>query len=60
VSGLANNRGYDSERGDYKVTSRDHIAYRYEILSTLGKGSFGQVHKCLDHKNADLCGIKVS
>jgi dual specificity tyrosine-phosphorylation-regulated kinase 2/3/4 len=45
----------------------DHIAYRYEILEILGirsnlvigKGSFGQVLKCFDHKNSVLCAIKV-
>lgn len=37
------NHGYDDERGDYNMVMHDHIAYRYEILDTLGKGSFGQV-----------------
>jgi len=27
----------------------EHIAYRYEILEILGKGSFAQVVKCIDH-----------
>lgn len=35
------NYGYDDERGDYQVQMKDHIAYRYEILQFLGKGSFG-------------------
>lgn len=29
----------------------DHINYRYEILSRLGKGAFGVVLKCFDHKD---------
>jgi dual specificity tyrosine-phosphorylation-regulated kinase 2/3/4 len=37
------NFGYDDERGDYKVVMRDHMAYRYEVLKPLGRGSFGQV-----------------
>ncbi len=35
------NYGYDDERGDYHVVMKDHIAYRYEVLEFLGKGSFG-------------------
>lgn len=28
-------------RGDYLYLPNEHIAYRYEILEHLGKGSFG-------------------
>ena len=35
------NFGYDDEWGDYKVVLRDHIGYWYEIVSPIGKGSFG-------------------
>ena len=37
------NSGYDDERGDYIVQLHDHIAYRYEVIDFVGKGSFGQV-----------------
>jgi dual specificity tyrosine-phosphorylation-regulated kinase 2/3/4 len=37
-------------RKEYKVVESDHIAYRYEILSQIGKGSYGQVLKVYDHK----------
>lgn len=37
------NFGYDDDRGDYKVVLKDHIAYRFEVLQPLGRGSFGQV-----------------
>ena len=50
---------YDDEWGDYKMVAGDHIGYRFEILSRLGKGSFGQVLKCRDHKTGDLCALKV-
>jgi len=39
-----NNEGFDDAQNAYIVISHDHIAYRYEILKSLGKGSFGQVN----------------
>jgi dual specificity tyrosine-phosphorylation-regulated kinase 2/3/4 len=53
------NYGFDDERNDYKLTIGDHIAYRYEIQQTLGKGSFGQVCKCYDHKNKKHVALKI-
>lgn len=53
------NYGYDDERGDYHVTPRDHIAYRYEVQGVLGKGSFGQVLKVLDYKTGSYKALKV-
>ncbi|XP_049628443.1 dual specificity tyrosine-phosphorylation-regulated kinase 4 [Suncus etruscus] len=53
---------FDDERGSYiKVMQvlHDHIAYRYEVLEMIGKGSFGQVAKCLDHKNNELVALKI-
>ncbi|KAF9916722.1 hypothetical protein FBU30_001178 [Linnemannia zychae] len=53
------NFGYDDERGDYLIAIHDHIAYRYEVLDMLGKGSFGQVAKCYDHKTGEYVAIKI-
>ena len=53
------NFGYDDERGDYNIVTGDHIAYRYEIVDILGKGSFGQVVRCVDHKTGQLVAIKI-
>ena len=54
-----NNFGFDDERSDYKLITGDHIIYRYEIQQILGKGSFGQVCKCFDHKTKNYVALKI-
>lgn len=53
------NSGYDDERGDYVVLNHDHLAYRYEVVGLLGRGSFGQVLRCKDHKTGKSVAIKL-
>ncbi|KAH0827660.1 hypothetical protein AYO21_07806 [Fonsecaea monophora] len=53
------NFGYDDERGDYNIVEGDHLAYRYEVVDLLGKGSFGQVVRCVDHKTGILVAVKI-
>ena len=53
------NNGYDDERGDYRFNINDHIMYRYEIMSRLGKGSFGQVVRVFDHKTKENLALKI-
>lgn len=53
------NSGYDDENGNYKIVEHDHIAFRYEILEVIGKGSFGQVIRALDHKTNTHVAIKI-
>ncbi|KAF7731524.1 hypothetical protein EC973_009288 [Apophysomyces ossiformis] len=53
------NFGYDDEGGDYHIVLRDHLVYRYEALEVMGKGSFGQVIKCFDHKTGQTVAIKI-
>ncbi|KAH6562149.1 hypothetical protein BASA62_009356 [Batrachochytrium salamandrivorans] len=57
--GAVYNSGFDDTRGDLYLTRHDHICYRYEILSLLGKGSFGQVLKCYDHKSKTNVALKI-
>ncbi|KAK8733542.1 hypothetical protein OTU49_006349 [Cherax quadricarinatus] len=53
------NGGYDDENGSYNKVMHDHISYRYEILEVIGKGSFGQVIRAIDHKSGDHVAIKI-
>lgn len=53
------NYGFDDSKGNYRVTVKDHIAYRYEIRGFLGKGSFGIALKCYDHKLKEEVALKI-
>lgn len=53
------NFGYDDDRGDYSIVTGDHLAFRYEVIDVLGKGSFGQVVRCIDHKTGALVAVKI-
>lgn len=57
--GSALNSGYDDDNGSYNKVVHDHICYRYEILEVIGKGSFGQVIRALDHKTNQHVAIKI-
>ncbi|KAM3849905.1 dual specificity tyrosine-phosphorylation-regulated kinase 2 [Diretmus argenteus] len=59
VVGGANNCGYDDDQGSYIHVPHDHIAYRYEVLKVIGKGSFGQVVKAFDHKTHTHVALKM-
>ena len=59
VIGGTNNCGYDDEHGSYLHVPHDHIAYRYEMLKIIGKGSFGQVVKAYDHKSQQHVALKM-
>ena len=50
---------YDDEEGDYIIKPGEHLHYRYEIISLLGKGSYGEAVKCLDHKTNEYVCIKI-
>ncbi|XP_058446859.1 dual specificity tyrosine-phosphorylation-regulated kinase 2 isoform X2 [Malaya genurostris] len=57
--GTALNSGFDDDNGSYNKVIHDHICYRYEILEVIGKGSFGQVIRALDHKTNKHVAIKI-
>ena len=56
---MQSNYGYDDRDGSYNVVLHDHIAYRYEVLKVLGRGSFGQVVKAYDHKSKGFVALKI-
>ena len=37
----------------------DHINYRYEIMKRLGRGAFGVVLQCFDHKEREKVALKI-
>lgn len=53
------NYGYDDERSDYRIVPFDHLDYRYEVIDVIGKGAFGKVIHCFDHKESTHVAIKI-
>lgn len=56
VNSLKDFTGADCEA---KIVGGDAVAYRYEVVSSLGRGSFGQVFKAYDHKKRESVALKV-
>lgn len=52
-------KSYDDKGGDYHIVIGDHLLYRYEVIDILGKGSYGTVCKCKDHKQQSVIAIKI-
>jgi dual specificity tyrosine-phosphorylation-regulated kinase 2/3/4 len=59
VSNQSNLTLFDNKNNEYKYVINDHIAYRYELLETIGRGAFGQVIKVFDHKRKTLGALKI-
>ncbi|KAL3316318.1 Dual specificity tyrosine-phosphorylation-regulated kinase 3 [Cichlidogyrus casuarinus] len=51
--------GFDDDQSGYIGIHHDHVAFRYELLGLLGKGSFGQVLRAFDHKTGKEVALKV-
>jgi len=54
-----NNGGFDDENSRYLTTLGDHIAYRYQVESKLGRGAFGDCWMVFDHKEGKRVALKV-
>ncbi|CAL8068782.1 unnamed protein product [Calicophoron daubneyi] len=50
---------FDDAQSSYVVTIGDHVAYRFEIIKILGKGSFGQVVQAYDHCTGQNVALKI-
>lgn len=59
ISKHGTNFEFDDENGNYIIIPQDHINYRYEIISNLGTGSFGNVVMARDHKTSSLVAVKI-
>lgn len=54
-----NHQNFDDKLGNYNLIHGDSLAYRFEILEVLGRGSFSQVCKCLDHRKEEIVAVKI-
>ncbi|EAX96191.1 CMGC family protein kinase [Trichomonas vaginalis G3] len=55
-------RQQDIEQNDkiyFKFTENDHIKFRYQQIKELGRGAFGVVILCYDHKIHSLVAVKL-
>ena len=53
------NHGFDNDQADYLYEPKEQINYRYEIQKKLGKGAFGVVVRCFDHKCKEIVALKI-
>lgn len=53
------NFGFDNENQEYIAILNEHLAYRYEVIKKLGKGSFGIVLRVFDHKTKEFVALKI-
>ena len=50
---------YTEKDGMYSLHENNHIQFKYQILSNIGKGQYGRVAKVFDHSNKQNMAIKV-
>ena len=53
------NNGFDNDQNEYIIRMNEHLAFRYEVNKKIGKGSFGVVMRCYDHKEKEYVAIKI-
>lgn len=50
---------FDDIEGNYNIFIKDHIAYRYQIIGIIGRGTFGQVIEVYDHCESRSVALKI-
>ena len=55
----SDNWGFDDDKSYYRFKPNDQIAFRFQIIKKLGRGSFGQVVQCYDHLEKEEVALKV-
>ena len=53
------NNGFDNDQNEYIIRMNEHLGFRYEVNKKIGKGSFGVVMRCYDHKEKEYVAIKI-
>ena len=53
------NGDYSDADGRYRCAMGDHVAWRYEVLTQLGCGSFGCCYRALDHGTGSFVALKI-
>ena len=47
------------DRTDLYLQINDPVAWRYEVLALLGKGSFSTVYRAFDYKKKEMVALKI-
>ena len=55
----SNNEKIDQDSDYFNFVKNDHIDFRFQQIAKLGKGAFGLVIKCYDHKYHRLVAVKL-
>ena len=60
---LSRDPGANSGGGEdgltFRIRKGEHVAFRFEMLNSLGAGNFGQVVRCFDHKYKREVALKL-